>query len=58
MMLDKFADPVLFIDEPTIAAETDNRINDMIMQLLCKAPRQVRMARTRMHRAKLERSYI
>lgn len=39
-MLERYTDPILFVDEPTIAAETDHVINEKIMQLLAHAPRQ------------------
>jgi len=39
-MLEKFANPILFIDEPTIAAETENPVNEKIMHLLLNCPRQ------------------
>lgn len=51
-MLDKFSDrdPILFIDEPTIAAETDHNINNKIMEVMTESPRQTILSSATMPR--------
>lgn len=49
-MVEKFTDPVLFIDEPTIAAETDHNINNKIMEVMTYAPRQTILSSATMPR--------
>lgn len=51
-MLERFSNPVLFIDEPTIAAETDHIINDKIMHLILHSPRQTILSSATLPRPK------
>lgn len=52
MMLEKFGNtnPLLFIDEPTIAAETDHNINNKIMEIMTYAPQQTILSSATMPR--------
>lgn len=46
----EYRDPILFIDEPTIAAETDHNINNKIMEIMSYAPRQTILSSATMPR--------